>query len=112
MSRRFASRRAYVRFHPAHPERPSKSRLRKASSCRALALAGVLSLAAAPAAPQTDPGIRGGVLNTAGWLQYRGIPIPRPPVISPHPTTGAAITDNELAMFNEGILRAGQLEST
>jgi len=45
-------------------------------------------------------------------LQYRGIPIPRPPVISPHPTTGATITANELASFKEGILRAGELEAT
>jgi len=79
---------------------------------RALLATGIFSLAVNPAIPQVDPGVRGGTQNTAGWLQYRGIPIPRPPVISPHPTTGAAITDNELAMFNEGILRAGQLEST
>jgi len=61
---------------------------------------------------QTDPGVRGGTANTAGQLQFRGIPIPHPPVISPHPTTGATITANELASFNEGINRAGQLEST
>jgi hypothetical protein len=33
-------------------------------------------------------------------------------VISPNPTTGATISDNELALFNEGINRAGQLEAT
>ena len=33
-------------------------------------------------------------------------------MISPNPTTGATINDNELASFLEGILRAGQLEST
>jgi hypothetical protein len=43
--------------------------------------------------------VRGGLQNTAGYLEYRGIPIPRPPVISPNPTTGATITANELALF-------------
>jgi hypothetical protein len=47
----------------------------------------VLLFASADAAPaQQDPGIRGGFNNTAGMLQFRGIPIPPPPVISPHPT--------------------------
>jgi hypothetical protein len=50
--------------------------------------------------------------NTAGYLEYQGIPIPHPPLISPNPTTGATITANELALFQEGINRAGQLEST
>jgi hypothetical protein len=50
--------------------------------------------------------------NTAGYLEYQGTPIPHPPVISPNPTTGATITANELMLFNEGIARAGQLEST
>src|SRR5947199_6850795 len=61
---------------------------------------------------QRDPGVRGGIQNTGGGLQQRGIPIPHPPVISPNPTTGATINDNELKSFLEGILRAGQLEST
>jgi CxxC motif-containing protein (DUF1111 family) len=61
---------------------------------------------------QKDPGVRGGIHNTGGGLQQQGIPIPHPPVISPNPTTGATINDNELASFLEGILRAGQLEST
>jgi CxxC motif-containing protein (DUF1111 family) len=61
---------------------------------------------------QKDPGVRGGIQNTGGGLQQQGIPIPHPPVISPNPTTGATINDNELASFLEGILRAGQLEST
>jgi len=52
------------------------------------------------------------MLNTAGWLQYRGVPIPRPPVIGPNPTTGATINANELASFKQGVLRAGQLEAT
>jgi len=59
-----------------------------------------------------DPGVRGGLNNTGGGLQQQGIPIPHPPVISPNPTTGATINDNELASFLEGIMRAGQLEST
>ncbi len=92
----------------------------------AAAVAGLVYLLAPPAFAQTDPGVRGGLQNTAGYLQYRGVPIPHPPVISPnpsipiphpplispHPTTGATITANELASFNEGINRAGQLEST
>lgn len=61
---------------------------------------------------QKDPGVRGGIQNTGGGLQQQGIPIPHPPVISPNPTTGATINDNELKSFLEGILRAGQLEST
>jgi len=61
---------------------------------------------------QTDPGVRGGLQNTGGGLQQQGIPIPHPPLISPNPTTGATINDNERASFEEGILRAGQLEST
>jgi hypothetical protein len=69
-------------------------------------------LATTSAFAQHDPGVRGGLNNTAGYLQYRGIPIPHPPVISPHPETGATIRANELASFLEGINRAGQLEST
>jgi hypothetical protein len=69
-------------------------------------------VAATTASAQRDPGVRGGYQNTAGALQQRGIPIPHPPVISPNPTTGAAITPNELASFLQGINRAGQLEST
>ncbi len=61
---------------------------------------------------QKDPGVRGGIQNTGGGLQQQGIPIPHPPVMSPNPTTGATINENELASFMEGILRAGQLEST
>src|SRR5206468_12006810 len=59
-----------------------------------------------------DPGVRGGLQNTGGGLQARGIKIPPPPIISAHPTTGATITNNEKLSFSEGILRAGQLEST
>src|SRR5438552_7342783 len=61
---------------------------------------------------QRDPGVRGGLQNTGGGLQAQGIKIPPPPLISNHPTTGAKITDNEKLSFTEGILRAGQLEST
>jgi hypothetical protein len=71
-----------------------------------------LCLSWLPALAQTDSGVRGGMANTAGALQQRGIAIPHPPVISPNPTTGATITANELASFNEGVNRAGQLEST
>jgi CxxC motif-containing protein (DUF1111 family) len=61
---------------------------------------------------QVDPGVRGGLQNTGGGLQAQGIRIPRPPLISPNPTTGATVTDNEKASFIEGVNRAGQLEST
>jgi hypothetical protein len=74
--------------------------------------AGLLCLLTSPAFAQQDPGVRGGTNNTSGQLQFQGIPIPHPPVISPNPTTGATITKHELALFQEGILRAGQLEST
>jgi hypothetical protein len=78
----------------------------------AAAITGFLYVFATPAFAQQDPGVRGGLNNTAGYLEYQGIPIPHPPIISPNPTTGSTITANELALFNEGINRAGQLEST
>jgi hypothetical protein len=78
----------------------------------AAAITGFLSVFAGPASAQTDPGVRGGLSNTAGYLEYQGILIPHPPIISLNPTTGATITANELALFQEGINRAGQLEST
>ena len=80
---------------------------------RTISIAGLLCLLATTSSfAQKDPGVRGGLNNTAGYLQYRGIQIPHPPIISPHPETGATITDNERASFLEGINRAGQLEST
>ena len=80
---------------------------------RSASVIGLLCLLATTSAfAQKDPGVRGGLKNTAGYLQFSGIPIPHPPVISPHPETGATITANELASFLEGINRAGQLEST
>ena len=39
-------------------------------------------------------------------------PIPHPPLVSQHPTTLAPATQNGKGLFREGILRAGQLEST
>jgi hypothetical protein len=78
---------------------------------KATTFVATLCLLAAPALGQQDPGVRGGTQNTAGMLQYRGIPIPHPPVITPNPN-GAMINSNELASFKEGIKRAGQLEST
>jgi hypothetical protein len=78
-----------------------------------LLFAGVaLLLISIPGSAQKDPGVRGGLANTGGGLQQRGIPIPHPPLISPHPITGATVNDNERSSFEEGILRAGQLEST
>ena len=79
---------------------------------RAMTVVAVFLLLATPAFAQHDPGVRGGIQNTAGQLQFRSIPIPHPPVISPNPTTGAEIGSNELISFMEGINRAGQLEST
>ncbi len=61
---------------------------------------------------QQDPGVRGGLQNTGGGLQQQGVPVPPPPLISPNPTTGIPVNDNERASFEQGILRAGQLEST
>jgi hypothetical protein len=84
----------------------------KAARLFAASIAAVLNCSAIPAFAQHDPGVRGGVQNTAGQLEFRGIPIPHPPVITPNPATEVAISANELASFNEGINRAGQLEST
>ena len=61
---------------------------------------------------QVDPGVRGGLQNTGGGLQAQGKRIPPPPIISPNPTSEAGITENEKLSFFEGILRAGQLESS
>src|SRR5438876_10606795 len=61
---------------------------------------------------QRDPGVRGGLQNTGGGLQAQGIKIPLPPIMSNHPTTGAKMSDNVKLSFFEGVLRAGQLEST
>jgi CxxC motif-containing protein (DUF1111 family) len=85
---------------------------RPAPAWRCLLTAVAICAVATPSLAQRDPGVRGGYANTAGALQQRGIAIPHPPVISPHPTTGATVTQNELASFLEGIRRAGQLEST
>jgi hypothetical protein len=79
---------------------------------RVMTVVGLFHLLATPVFAQHDPGVRGGIENTAGQLQFRGIPIPHPPVISPNPTTGVEIRPNELISFIEGINRAGQLEST
>jgi CxxC motif-containing protein (DUF1111 family) len=94
--------------------------LRRAAPATAL-----LGLIAFPAYGQSDPGIRGGIQNTAGMRQFNAMqryfltgqlpqtpPIPHPPLISPHPTTGATASQNEQASFLEGIKRAAQLEST
>ena len=82
---------------------------------RTSSIIAALGLLAIPAFAQQGPvdsGVRGGQQNTAGYLQYRGIQIPHPPVISPNPTTGATITTNELTLFNQGIFRAGKLDAT
>jgi hypothetical protein len=72
----------------------------------------LLILCAGSLSAQKDPGVRGGLQNTGGGLQQRGIPIPHPPLISPNPTTGATVNEAERISFEEGILRSGQLEST
>ena len=84
--------------------------------------AALFSLLAFPVYAQTDSGVRG---PTAGTLEYNAMltyflsgqlpqnpPIPHPPLIGPHPVTGATADPNEQASFLEGINRAGQLEST
>jgi len=95
-----------------------------ASGAAAVALraTAVLCLLTGPTWAQTDSGVRG---QLAGMLQYQAMltyfltgqlprtpPIPHPPLISAHPTTGATANANESASFTEGISRAGQLEST
>jgi CxxC motif-containing protein (DUF1111 family) len=81
-------------------------------SLGASAFALTLSLLAAPAFAQVDPGIRGGLQNTAGFIEFSHKPIPEPPLLSPNPITGIPVNPNEQASFVEGINRAGQLEST
>src|SRR5260370_35464260 len=62
------------------------------------AVVGVLCQLVSSAFAQQDPGIRGGMQNTAGHLQYRGIPIPPPAVIRPNPTTGPPLPPTGLAL--------------
>jgi hypothetical protein len=67
---------------------------------------------ATAAVAQKDPGVRGGLDNFGGGLQSKGIPIPHPPLISKNPNTGVEATEIEQMVFDEGIKRMGQLEST
>src|SRR5262249_56809394 len=76
------------------------------------AIAAAAWLLTTPVLAQKDSGVRGGLQNTGGGLQAKGIRIRNPPVISPNPTTGAKIQVNELKSFVEGINRAGQLEAS
>jgi hypothetical protein len=104
-------------FFPSSPylfdvSKSGEALMRMTRVTQYLALTGMLLALSISALGQKDPGVRGGIQNTGGGLQQQGIPIPHPPVISPNPTTGATINDNEFASFLEGILRAGQLEST
>jgi CxxC motif-containing protein (DUF1111 family) len=79
----------------------------------AVATAVLLSILSAAAVAQRDPGVRGGLDNTGGALETKGIPIPHPPLISDNPNhPELKVTDNEKLLFQEGILRSGQLEST
>ncbi len=78
----------------------------------AIATAVFLCTLSAAAVAQKDPGVRGGLNNTGGGLQSQGIPIPHPPLISPNPNhPELTVNKNELALFLEGVKRAGQLES-
>ena len=72
-----------------------------------IALTCALFLVSSRAFAQRDPGVRGGLQNTGGGLQQQGIPIPHPPLIGRNPTNGATVNENELASFEEGIIRAG-----
>jgi CxxC motif-containing protein (DUF1111 family) len=76
-----------------------------------LSIFSITCLVATKSFAQRDPGVRGGLQNTGGGLQAQGKKIPPPPLIGPNPSE-ATITDNEKLLFYEGILRAGQLEST
>src|ERR1700742_3379238 len=82
-------------------------------SLKAAAFAAACLYGLAPSAwAQQDPGVRGGLNNTGGSLQSRGIPIPHPPMMSPNPNhPELTMNVNEQAVFMEGIKRAGQLES-
>ncbi|HLJ26002.1 MAG TPA: di-heme oxidoredictase family protein [Candidatus Angelobacter sp.] len=86
----------------------------KVSKLETAIAASILSLTLSTVAfAQRDPGVRGGLQNTGGGLQQQGIPIPPPPLISPNPNhPDFKISDNEVALFEEGIRRMGQLEST
>jgi cytochrome c551/c552 len=84
----------------------------RAHLAKAAMLIGPLCLLGTAAFAQQDPGARGGIQNTAGMLQYRGIPIPHPPLISRNPSNNQDANPNEQASFLEGIKRAGQLEAT
>jgi Di-haem oxidoreductase, putative peroxidase len=106
-----ASDRSTAKFRPASPGSFKFLEFGLPEPAAAI-VAGFLCVVAAPAFAQQDSGVRGGTNNTAGYLQYQGIPIPHPPAMSANPATGATITANELALFQEGINRAGQLEST
>ncbi|HXB22159.1 MAG TPA: di-heme oxidoredictase family protein [Candidatus Solibacter sp.] len=80
---------------------------------RITTIAALLCLLSVVGAAQTDPGVRGGINNTGGGLQSRGIPIPHTPLISPNPNhPDLVVDDNELALFLEGVKRMAQLEST
>src|SRR5262245_30220820 len=79
---------------------------------RLFGMAAIACAVTSEAFAQRDPGVRGGLDNTGGGLQAQGKKIPPPPVISRNPTSGATITLNEFKSFQEGILRAGQLETT
>lgn len=85
--------------------------LRPVSTVASIAI--LAAIFAAGLNAQTDPGVRGGLQNTGGGLQQQGIPIPHPPLISPNPNhPNLTINPNQVALFLEGIKRAGQLEST
>src|SRR5262249_58238467 len=81
------------------------------SRFRAMTVVGLFQLLAIPVFAQHDPGVRGGMENTAGQLQFRGLPIPHPPVISPNPTTRADISPNQLVSSMDGSNRAAHLQS-
>lgn len=87
-------------------------RLNRSLKAECSLLVAMVSVAITPVFGQVDPGVRGGLQNTGGGLQAQGIPIPHPPVISPNPNPSFTLSQNELALFLEGVRRAGQLEST
>lgn len=80
--------------------------------CSALALAVFVTRPVYAQAQPKDPGVRGGLQNTGGGYQQRGIPIPPPTPIGKNPSNNEGLNAQQMMLFEEGFKRAAQLEST